>query len=372
MLSTDFDYEDILDALQEQNCALFIGPGLMVDSAGKPLLDVLWDSLDVRNSEHPMIRTFHEDDGFFLFREESHRRRFVRRIRRFYDQEHGHADALLQKLARIPFTTIFNLSPDPLLTRAFDQQRLPYRNDFYFKGQPYKPFETPSAERPLLYGFLGSMEEVESTILTHKDLFGYLESIFQGKSMSPELRKIIQDTKTFIFLGLSFEKWYMQLLLRVLYHISSHLEKLEQYASQPLVGEFSPLYEEEFRIKFTSDDAGLFIEELYTQCEKEGMLKKIPEVSEHHRYKQDLKHTKSLFGQNKMKAGFKLFHQVLEENQEKTEKQLHELILQQRSITDLNSRISSGIASESDKTSLSQAIYRTITLVSDTEKVLNL
>ena len=51
-----FDYEDILDALQEGDAVLFLGPRLLRNVAGAPLEEDLYDALEARSTEHPFIR----------------------------------------------------------------------------------------------------------------------------------------------------------------------------------------------------------------------------------------------------------------------------------------------------------------------------
>jgi hypothetical protein len=67
MSPLNFDYDDILAALEDQNCALFIGPGLFVDDKEKPLEEGVWAELDVMNPDNLMIRNFYEEDGLYLF-----------------------------------------------------------------------------------------------------------------------------------------------------------------------------------------------------------------------------------------------------------------------------------------------------------------
>jgi len=367
-----FDYEDILDALQEGDAVLFLGPRLLRNAGGAPLEEDLYDALEARSPEHPFIRNFYEEDGFFLLHQDSHRRKLVRRMKKFYEQEQPAADQLLQQLARLPFSLIVSLTPDGLLRRAFDAQRQDYQHDFYYRKQPHGDYIAGTKERPLLYGMLGDYSKPDSLVLTHKDLFAYLESIFAGRSMAPELRKQIQDARTFIFLGLPFEKWYMQLLLRVLYHISARLESLEQYASQPTDANWHRIFEEEFRIKFVPNEGPAFVQELYQLCEKENLLKPVPEESPRQRYRHALRESSKLLGKSQVLQGIDQLKSVLEAHQPKATPILNDLLLQESTYQELHRKRLNGLAQESDNTALNQAIYRCITLVSDTQKLLEL
>jgi hypothetical protein len=273
MATNGLEQDQILDILEVQKCALFIGPGMLIDDNGQLLESAMWENIVAQDKDNSLIRTYYKDDGFVLLAEENCRRRLVSKIKRFYEKDHSAATQVLTKIAKLPVPLIFNLTKHNLLGAAFEAENLPFHFDFYFKGHPFKPFIAPSADKPLVYNLLGDLSEKKSLILTHKDLFEYLESIFTGNSMSPELRKMIQDTDTFIFLGLPFEKWYMQLLLRVLYHISSSLGAIEQYASIPETKGVNQFFEDEFKIKFLPNDGMSFIDGVFKICKKEGMLK---------------------------------------------------------------------------------------------------
>ncbi|NNF33340.1 MAG: hypothetical protein HKN68_04490, partial [Saprospiraceae bacterium] len=45
MPTSPVDYEEILDIIAEENCALFIGPGLLKDDSGELLEDAMWNAI---------------------------------------------------------------------------------------------------------------------------------------------------------------------------------------------------------------------------------------------------------------------------------------------------------------------------------------
>lgn len=368
-----FDYEDILDILEDSgHCVLFIGPQLLKNETNQTLEKSLHEYLEVQKDDHQLIRAFYEDDGLFLLKEENYRRRLVRQMRKFWQQPHPKADSLLQKLAQLPFPMIVSLNPDNLLQRAFDEKKQNFRSDFYFRQKPYNPFVKPTKEQPFLYKMLGDLDQSDSLVLTHKDLFSYLESVFAGKSMSPDLRKYIQDAHTFIFVGLPFEKWYMQLLLRVLYHISAKLEKLEQYASLPETETIHGIFEDEFKIKFVPSGGEEFIEKLYDLCEKEGKLKPVPKENQRTRYRRLLQESQDKLRADRIVEGIDILQDILTAHLPMSEGLNNDLNLQSQLYTKLNRKSINGMALESDKVQMNQTIYRITTLVSDTQKLLEL
>ncbi|MEL7250501.1 MAG: SIR2 family protein [Bacteroidota bacterium] len=363
-----FDYEDIIDALEQGDAVLFIGPRLLVGEDGQPLERALYNALDAHNENHDLIRTFYEDDGFFLLHEESYRRRLVRQIKQFYQEEHPAASATLKKLARIPFPLIVSLNPDDLLPRAFEAESLPYHKDFYYLKHPFEDYVQGTRERPLLYGMLGDLEKRESLVLTHKDLFNYLESIFAGKSMAPELRTQIQEARTFIFLGLPFEKWYMQLLLRVLYYISKRLSGLEQYASAPMAGEPHTIFKNEFNIQFVPEAGPAFVAELYERCAEAGLLKENGGGKEQGD-KAMLNQARVDIGSDKIAGGLEKAKAVLERHRPKTNELYDRLFTLQQAYNDYRKDEKIGVSDEATRTRI---VHNILQLITDAENLLGL
>jgi hypothetical protein len=368
----EFEYEDILDALEEGSCVLFIGPRLYQDAEKLVVDDKMHSHLQAQKRYESLVARFYQEDGFFLFKNESSRRPMVRMMRKFYEQEGEQSLDVLQKLARLPFSLIVSLMPNNLLEKAFIDQRQEYLSDFYFRNEPPKDYVEPSAERPLIYNMLGDLSKPESLVLTHKDLFSYLESIFKGKSMAPELRKLIQDARTFIFLGLPFEKWYMQLLLRVLYHISSRLESLEQYASTANGMIRHKIFEDEFQIKFVPNEGVDFVNQLYNLAEEEDLLKAIPEETEQHTYRNMLLEAKEYIKKDKIKNAIAKLTFVLEKHLPATAELEAKVILQEQVYNNIRNQILAGTARESEYAEQRRAIQSLLQYINETKEFLKL
>lgn len=271
------DWDDLLYTLREEKCVLFLGSGAYAAPGGANAETALTEWLDAENPEHPHIRLYNPD-GFFLFRKEKFKHRVIGSIKEFYNQPFPETEALFGRLAEIPFSMIFTLTPDNLLPRVFDMAGFDYQVDFYFKHRPApKDYERPTRHKPLIYNLLGNIEEPESILLTHGDFFNYLESVFKGNSMHSSLKDDLERAERYIFLGLPYEKWYFQLLLRVLAMHSDKLKEVERLALKEFENpRLHELYHEEFKIEFFPGDAGLLIGRLHERCAAEGLLKKAP------------------------------------------------------------------------------------------------
>lgn len=276
--SIEQDWEEILDSLDAEKCVIFLGSGLYQGPDGMNLDQAMGQWLELDNPDHPSIH-LHNDDGFFLFRSERrHKRKVIEQIKSFYSQPFPETSACFAQLAQIPFNIIISLMPDNILARTFDELGLAYQSDLYFRKRPHaQNFEVPTQNKPLIYNLLGNIEEPESLVLTHNDFFDYMESVFIAKSMHPLLKEELEKAERYIFLGLPYEKWYFQFLLRVLSLHSEKLRDVERMAVEEFQNpKLQKMYTEEFKINFVTDHPERFIQDLHQACAKAGMLKKLP------------------------------------------------------------------------------------------------
>ncbi|MCB0572398.1 MAG: SIR2 family protein, partial [Phaeodactylibacter sp.] len=196
------------------------------------------------------------------------------KIKGFYDQLAAQKNELLEKLADIPFSFIINATPDKALSHIFESRNIRHHSLFFWKKkEPLAFVEQPSAQQPLIYNLLGSVERQESMVLTHTDLFEYLESVFSGNSFPERLKRSLKESNNFIFLGIPFERWYMQLLLRILY-IHNDFDFVRYAANQAIDEEVRSFCFDQFRIEFVSTKIQAFVDELHQRCMHAGLYRK--------------------------------------------------------------------------------------------------
>jgi len=212
------------------------------------------------------------DDGFLYFRSLAKKTLSFLPIKEFYNSPRPETDAILEKIARIPFHFIITLLPDDRIAEAFRRQLFAYRKSFYFKKNPAEPIPKPTAQMPVIYNILGNIEKQDSLVLTHDDLFDYLESVFQQRSMAETLKTEIREAKNFIMLGLPFDRWYMHLLLRLLsLHVNAQLVKYaDGHGRNEIVTSWC---QDEFQINFISSNISEFIDTLEQKCAGKKMLR---------------------------------------------------------------------------------------------------
>lgn len=250
-----------------------MGPQVYTKSDGTTLEEAICRTLDARNAQNPLIRAYYEDDNFFLFRENKFKSRVISQLRDFFTQPFSEAEVIMEKLAEIPFSVVVTMTPDRLLSNIMARKGLEHQCDFYHFGRSARPLDAPISDLPMLYNLLGWVEEDESLVLTHNDFFGYLEAVFVGGKMNVDLKTELLQAKNYIFLGLPFGKWYMQLILRML---GMHQEGTEFDSISPktaLEPRVRQMYEEQFKIQFVEENIQAFVDELHKHCSTKNLLR---------------------------------------------------------------------------------------------------
>ncbi|MEO1263976.1 MAG: SIR2 family protein [Bacteroidota bacterium] len=270
------DWDFILEKINEEKCLLVLGPEVFIGKNGVSYDKQLLEHIAPANN--PNILRFYESDGFFLFDNPSVQTKLCHQIKKFYrDKEPSET---LQQLAEIPFHIILTVTPNMLLNKAIDEHGFNYQFGHYRKNKEPRSIMKPTKHNPLVYNLFGCLESDESLILTHNDLYDYFKSIFGRKSMPQLLKERLQDIRNILFLGVPFDKWYMQLLLRELEIHDKSAAFLRFAANQSITDEIKTFCTEQFEINFIFDaqaeggkNISRFVNDLYKKCELAGILR---------------------------------------------------------------------------------------------------
>ncbi len=265
------DWDNIIEKIQEGKCILCLGPDAYSIDKEQSLEEELSLFLKAR-AERLKIRVY--DDGWFHYLPQANFIDAFMKVKEFYKQPQPHTEALLKKIAQIPFHFIVNFTPDYKVREAFKAQNLDYTFQSYLKKAAFDPsIKKPTTHQPMIYNMLGELDKKDSLVMTYNDFYEYLESVFAAKSMSEVLKEDLFSADYFIFLGLPFEKWYVHLFMRIL---KQHAEKRgsKKYAANVKIdNEIIAHCDEQYTIDFISKGISHFINELYLNCEKKGVLR---------------------------------------------------------------------------------------------------
>lgn len=264
------DIKNIVDVIE--NSVLVIGPGVITDKdRRKSLAAGFAERYSVSNQS--LIKHYFDDDNLIRPKDAKSRMTIQKNFADFYRNKFSEsARELYRKIAQIPYSLVISLNPDDTLRNFYDE--IPELKekavfDFYVKGKKNLKNDTPSKESPYLFNLFGCYTEPESLILTYDDLFEYLRNILPGDGLPPSIRTFLRSAEKITFLGVEFDKWYFQLLVKLLTESDEKYEIL-RYASPDLSfdANVNCICEKNFEITFVGPDISSFVNELYYHCYK--------------------------------------------------------------------------------------------------------
>ncbi|MEM7374263.1 MAG: DUF5675 family protein [Bacteroidota bacterium] len=269
---SESDWDGILTSIERESTVLFLGPGAIMGRNGENLHDKLCslmeDSLEQKAGNHP--------DRLFTLGDEMTRNRGRRTqlsdvAREVYFQESPHE--VYESLAQIPLPLIISCSPDMLIPEVFRQMEIRYQFEYYHDRHRSEVNVSVSKDNPLVYNLFGTIENEDSLVLTHDRLYDFLFSILGNKPIPPRLRKSMLDADHFVFLGFDFESWYMKLLLQLFQTHQKDSSYAVPWNASSLRASTLEYYASQFQLNILSENVVEFVQELYTRCDKEGMLR---------------------------------------------------------------------------------------------------
>lgn len=317
--TSNIEWDFITDTIKNEKCILFLGPEIFKNEVGQSLEEQMAEYLKV--AENPDIQHFYPQDGLFLFTSGTKKTKSYYKIKKFYQQEFPQATEILRKIAHIPFHLIVSITPDHRCEAIFREEGFEVDAHYYWKKQVAEAkVKTPTASKPIVYNMLGSVERQETMVLTHDDLYDYFESIFQEQSMPEKIKLSIKNADNLIFLGIDFEKWYMQLLLRILYLHLDKYEFMRYAANQTVSDEMKTFCFQQFKMEFIPKKMNVFLNELHTHCQKENLVRIKGE-----KQNSPIEQWRKMIAYNKIKQVFEQVEDFLEKLGEKGEELLDEL-----------------------------------------------
>lgn len=256
----------ILDALRRGKCIVITGPDLLRLKGGTQSLRKDFHQARIEQGLHARsFLTYYEQEELYLFENAPQQTRFYFAMEPFFHQP-VHEQPYRQ-LSELPVSLYLNGSPDLTLRKQLDQVG---SFAFFHKGSPNQELPDFTRDRPLVYNLLGSIEEEESLILTHDDLFQFLERIFAEGQVPRGILDALFDARCLLFLGVGFDKWYVQLLLRLL---RVNDDRYARYATpKPQHPQTLSICTDQFQIKFVNHGIEEFVEALHARCAEEGLL----------------------------------------------------------------------------------------------------
>ncbi|HKR06906.1 MAG TPA: SIR2 family protein [Bacteroidia bacterium] len=268
----EVDWGTILRQIKDEKCILFIGPNSVLKEPGVLYHQELLNSpVFSKNEEYKYI----ERDEMFLLFKKSKKGKLVSDFLSYCDMNKYYEDIYV-KLAKIPFHAIVIATRYPFLKDVFDKEFIPYQFAWFSKipviEQKKNDFRL-SKKKPLIYNLFGNFKNDESLLLTHSDLFDYLKRILV-EGPPDYLASAVRSSRQIIFLGFNFERWYVQLLMRIFNLNSSDAEFERLSTSYESEEDIMKICTTDFNINFISHNIDSFVNDLYEKCQDDNILRK--------------------------------------------------------------------------------------------------
>jgi len=265
-------FQDILSDIENESCVLIVGPDL-VDFGDKSFFEVLIDDLQ-KDSQYsqliditPQYVFLHEE--LLQLKPGARETTLLRYMERFY-QRQSQYDEPFRKISQIPFHLIVSFMPDARLRKIFKDQNLDFQYSHYPREENPLPVDKPTSKTPLIYNILGDFGEGD-VIITFDHLFQYLSGIMGKRELPYAIQETFKKARTFLFLGVHFERWYVQLILRII----TTKEKKEKYSILKKEGgsEVYAFMARRLELDFMETEPLDFLNQLYEQCSARNLLK---------------------------------------------------------------------------------------------------
>lgn len=277
MSHQELNWRRILKYIETEQAAVLIGPNACLLD-GKPIHYMLESSILENHSDGVVY--YYEKDGLFLFQDKIVKNDVAQDIRIFYEESDPDYD-IFKKLGQIKFHLYLSMNPDTYLSDTFYKYGIKHRFNYFrrhtasFSNQRenFKEVEIPNQDNPLIYNIFGSKQDDESLILDYEDVFNLISTATNPDGLPEKLRVALQKVRLFIFVGFSFNKWYTQLLLRLLCG-SNETAKYAANRQRLEDSDIKNFLVHQFNISFLTNSFN-FLDELYDNCKNSGLLRSL-------------------------------------------------------------------------------------------------
>lgn len=279
------DLGTLAQLIENQRCALVLGPHASTDAAGRPLRQLLAEHIAEAFFKKTGRRIAEPDNlaltgTTFLQEPDTPRLSLEILVRDFYKKHTEPAD-LLREAARLPFPLILTVSPDGLLQRAFlTEKKRQFREGVYrFSKTQTDDFDQMPAGQTYLYQLFGKLDtsgNCDSMVLCLDDQLKYIDSV-QGVGretrLPASLRSAMQDFEAFLFIGFDYENWYLKVLFHILKISASEKTKLifglPDGLSRNLSAGAEAFFRQQYRFKFFKNEALDLLRDLRARLESD-------------------------------------------------------------------------------------------------------
>jgi len=277
-----FQMLEILDALQEKKCVLILGNYAFSKPAAAEVSETEFFLPELlMREQHKWIKKHPSDSPLDFYSsaqtlvDQAGGQRMFMDLTRIKLKDLGQKQLnRFKNISEIPFDLILSTYPFDLVHEVFEDNQIDHQYAYYSYLQESEPLKPFTEAYPLIYNLFGSVRHKESMVISLDRLYQFIFGIMGVRQLPKLVQDKVQQASHLVFLGFSFDDWYMKLLLRVL---KVH-EKEISYAHPPgpsnLGRQNKRFFESNFKVTFLDKKIDEFVSGLHKVCEEEGVLRK--------------------------------------------------------------------------------------------------
>jgi hypothetical protein len=274
------EWDDLITEILQEQCILIVGPDIVnfqnADNFFQLLINELKRAERLRKDVELNTSFIFEHDELLQLQPNGRDTALYSFLRKFY-QDRNEFIAPFSQIARLPFHLIISLLPDQRLCEIYKQLGFNFNFGYFPRTQGSVINDTaikPSKEVPFIYNLMGVLNPPDA-VLTFDDYFQYLQNILPENALPSLLNVALHNAKSFLFLGVHFEKWNIQLLLRKIipYNTRENTRLKYSYLKGLQDSETCPFIARRLELDFQAIEPSVFLDELYTRVKEKGYLK---------------------------------------------------------------------------------------------------
>lgn len=301
---TENQWEQLLNAIEQEECILLLGPGISTMSKnGKtlPLTAAFAEELavggELKNTLQKRKKDFEADKIHDLsYIAERYltipgvTESYPARLAKDFYERHAEVTDVHRFLASLPFSLIINTSPDKLMIEAYREAGKEYIFDYYhFRDTRIRKLAEPERNETVIYNIFGSLAEEDdykSVLVSERDCIKFATKVAQNNPPIPEFIKskfVKSNPKSYLLVGFDYEKWYLKILfdsLEIKQHSQNHAIYSPKTAAFPVSKVNQQFFAEALRFHFVDKKIGEFTTELKDLYAATFGLNSVPEPPE--------------------------------------------------------------------------------------------
>jgi len=254
----------IKDSILNRKTILFVGPGVTYNFDDSEFYTELLKNL---SGTDPLVSVdYHTDDELLIV--DDRRAKLLNTYKVKSALSRVSSNIVLDTISHIPFHLIFNASADMSLENTFKENNFIFKGDYIGSNRQFELSNDIQNESyiPIIYKLCGSIEDDESLIITHTDVYSHLEMIFSRNSLPNDLKMLVHSSRVnnVLFIGFDFNKWYYQLILHLFDLELNDCINFSIYGNNDRPDVMS-LVSKQFSVNFVTDNVAKFMDTLMNE-----------------------------------------------------------------------------------------------------------